>query len=773
MSFSFSEELSAEDAKNTEKLTQWRKEVQGVLDVLQKENKEKDDTIKFLKKKLVDAQKGTANVDKTSVIKGLESTISDLEKQINNKNDVIRNLQRTIVKLGQQFEGEDRDVANLRAHWEGSQEDDVPVHKENNDRFAISAETFQGPQLTKSKQKKTAQERNFISTNLKATKFFGGLDFNQMNQLVDCMRMRKFKAETMIIQQGDFGDEMYLIMQGEVDILIEKEGKTTTVCTLGAGTVFGELAILYNCKRTASCKAKSACSVWAIDRKSVQTIVKFMGQERLEEYVRLLLTVDKLKHLPRGTLMRIADCFEAQTYQKGDYIIREGDYGDIFYVIQQGKVKVTKNAGGSEVFLADLGKGDYFGERALLTEDKRSANVISNSDDLQLLMLDREDFVALVGNITEIRAQEDDLDTHAEEVYDEIMDNLRVVEEQNFKVLTPTRADSELVSSCPLNKLQMLAVLGEGGFGFVKLCKVPGLNKSSFALKSIKKAQIVKQGQQEHVRAEKEIQESLKSPFCGRLYRCYKDETRIYMLMDAYLGGELYGVLRKVGALKDGPARFCAACTIEALSFLHDRGIVYRDLKPENLMVDHKGYVILIDFGFAKKVHRNKTFTFCGTPEYFPPEVLNNAGHDISADYWSYGILIYELLTMTTPFYADSDMTIYENILGGIEGVRFSGKVKKHAESLIRALCKLEPRERLGNMKGGIQDIRKHRWFSSFDWKGLQTCQLESPFDPDVTGPLDIKHFPKVTGSSGETDTDKELQLLAKSNMAWDAIFAS
>jgi len=425
--------------------------------------------------------------------------------------------------------------------------------------------------------------------------------------------------------------------------------------------------------------------------------------------------------------------------------------------------------------LATLAKGQYFGERALLTEDSRSANVVADSDEVEVLMLERNNFNSLVGNLNELGtagAVKTQKSLRSDAEYEEVMASLRAVEEAHFKVFTPSIADKKLVDKTPLAKLQMLSVLGQGGFGFVKLCKVPGINKSSFALKAIKKAQVIKQGQQQHVTAERNIQISLKSAFCGRLYKTYKDETRIYFLMDSYLGGELYGVLRKVGPLKDMAARFCAACTLEALSYLHERNIVYRDLKPENLMVDHRGYVILIDFGFAKEVQEgSKTWTFCGTPEYFPPEVLSNAGHDKSADYWSFGILIYELLTMTTPFFAQDDMMIYEKILSGIQGVRFSSKVKKPAEHLIRSLCKLEPRERLGNMKGGVQDIRKHRWFQGFDWRGLRSCRFDSPFDPDISGPLDVKHFPKIPPSQGDGDSTEEKRLLEKANIDWDKAF--
>jgi len=778
---------SNDDLKAKEE--KWKKEVRGVIDELHKQNKEKDSTIRFLKDKLQEADKSHANITEKDVVKNLESRVESLEKKVEEKEHVIRNLQKSIVSVGTSKRSgdtssadkeKDRLLQQFLGHSNNrSNESSINLAppKQDKDRFGISAEAFTASKLKKASAK-TQEDRLFISKCLEKTTFLKGLDSKQINELIECMHLEKASAGKEVIKQGDFGKEMYLIKKGQVDVFVEKNGKQNHVFVLEKGGIFGELAILYGCKRTATCKIKTEAELWVIDRQSFQTIVKHLGQERLDEYVKLLKTVDKLKELPNGTLMRMADCFEPQKFHKGDYIIRQNENGDCFFVIRDGKVKITKNKGKGEELLVNLGKGDFFGERALLTEDKRSANVIADSSEVDCLLLDRTNFTNLIGDINELgRTRKstkslERINQEQEKEFIEIMKTLRTNEEKNFKVLTPNHDDVALIQNATLHSLQMLTVLGQGGFGFVKLCKVSGIDKSSFALKSIKKAKIVKQGQQQHVVAERSIQMSLKSPFTGKLYKTFKDETRVYMLMDAYLGGELYGVLRKVGPLKDGAARFCAACTLEALAYLHEKGIVYRDLKPENLMVDHKGYIILIDFGFAKKLKEgSKTWTFCGTPEYFPPEVLSNAGHDISADYWSFGILIYELLTMTTPFYAQDDMLVYEKILGGIERVRFSPKVKKHAEALVRSLCKLEPRERMGNLRGGVNDIRKSRWFQSFDWHGLQQCRLDSPFDPDVSGPLDVKHFPKVSGHEGDKDTSEDRRLIAQANMKWDEVF--
>ncbi|UYV79149.1 hypothetical protein LAZ67_17001257 [Cordylochernes scorpioides] len=162
------------------------------------------------------------------------------------------------------------------------------------------------------------------------------------------------------------------------------------------------------------------------------------------------------------------------------------------------------------------------------------------------------------------------------------------------------------------------------------------------------------------------------------------------------------------GHFDDNTARFYSACVVEALAYLHSKHLVYRDLKPENLLLDEKGYIKLVDFGFAKPV-RTKTWTFCGTPEYVAPEIIRNKGHDRSVDYWALGILIFELLAGVPPFTTLHPMKTYTIILKGIEHIEFPRYVSRHGTSIIKRLCRDNPAERLGYQRGGADDIRKHK----------------------------------------------------------------
>lgn len=271
----------------------------------------------------------------------------------------------------------------------------------------------------------------------------------------------------------------------------------------------------------------------------------------------------------------------------------------------------------------------------------------------------------------------------------------------------------------------------------------------------MKKHHIVETHQQEHVLNEKWTMVDARSDFIIRLYRTFRDNKYLYMLMEVCLGGELWTLLRDRGVFDDAMARFYVACVIEALIYLHNKGIVYRDLKPENLILDNLGYAKLVDFGFAKHVgFGHKTWTFCGTPEYVAPEVLLNKGHDFSTDLWSLGIFTYELLTGSPPFTAPDPMKTYNLILRGIDAMDFPRFITKHARHVIKRLCRESPSERLGYGNNGVKDVQKHKWFEGFNWEGLKKRTLTPPFVPKVTSITDVSNFDIYPPDNSEPPDD-------------------
>ncbi|KAM3515585.1 hypothetical protein MY11210_000763 [Beauveria gryllotalpidicola] len=290
-----------------------------------------------------------------------------------------------------------------------------------------------------------------------------------------------------------------------------------------------------------------------------------------------------------------------------------------------------------------------------------------------------------------------------------------------------------------LTDFDILRTLGTGSFGRVHLVQSKH-NQRFYAIKVLKKAQVVKMKQVEHTNDERRMLSDVKHPFLITLWGTFQDWKSLYMVMDFVEGGELFSLLRKSGRFPNPVAKFYAAEATLALEYLHSKNIIYRDLKPENLLLDRHGHLKITDFGFAKRVP-DKTWTLCGTPDYLAPEVVSNKGYNKSVDWWSLGILIYEMLCGYTPFWdSGSPMRIYENILKG--KVKYPAYVNADAQNLLERLITADLTKRLGNLYGGPADVKNHAWFSEVTWDRLARKDIDAPYTPPVkAGTGDASQF--------------------------------
>jgi serine/threonine protein kinase/CRP-like cAMP-binding protein len=502
-----------------------------------------------------------------------------------------------------------------------------------------------------------------------------------------------------------------------------------------SGSSFGELALMYGSPRAATIRAKSDCILWFIDRRDFKGITGSHKQRR-EEIILDTLRKVKIGENVLGDVLRSSDidamalATQSDSFAKDDVIIRQGERGDAFYIIESGTVDVFIAEQGADP-VARLTSGHFFGEKALMSEDVRQATCIASTD-AKCLTLMREDFVRMLGNLQDLLENCEKRPSTAAGKEEE-HDSMDTEEDQSS-------------TSLELSDLEIKRTLGVGAFGRVKLVKVKPekVAKSdnptqTYALKCLSKRAIVDSGLQDHVINEKAIMSELNHPFILTFHCAMQDEHNIYFLLEVLLGGELFRTLRQEGQFSESWSRFYAASVMLAFCQIHSRKIAYRDLKPENLVMDAQGYLKIVDFGLAKKLEGGKTWTLCGTPDYLAPEVILNEGHDWAVDYWALGVLIYEMAAGTPPFYADDPMEVYEKILSG--HVTIPSHFSRGLGEIIKKLLKTFQSKRLGRTKGGAASVMKQKWFAGYDWQGLLSKELEPPFKPDVTHVEDCSNF--------------------------------
>lgn len=303
-----------------------------------------------------------------------------------------------------------------------------------------------------------------------------------------------------------------------------------------------------------------------------------------------------------------------------------------------------------------------------------------------------------------------------------------------------------------LADFDLRATVGTGTFGRVRIVKLKGDSRRvPFALKMLKKSEIIRLKQVEHVKSEKEILLSIEHPFIVTLISAFQDEKRLYMLMEFVNGGELFSYLRKQSRLSIDDARFYGGEILLAFSYLHEGNIVYRDLKPENLLLDSQGHIKITDFGFAKVIE-TRSYTLCGTPEYLAPEIIQSKGHSKGVDYWALGILIFEMIAGYPPFYDENPFGIYQKILAG--KIEFpKNYFDEPSKSVISKLLVQDFSKRLGCLTGKNEDVKRHKFFKGVDWEAMLNRQIEPPYIPPVKALDDDSMFDKYPESTDGSTT--------------------
>lgn len=286
-----------------------------------------------------------------------------------------------------------------------------------------------------------------------------------------------------------------------------------------------------------------------------------------------------------------------------------------------------------------------------------------------------------------------------------------------------------------------LNVIGKGAYSTVILYRHK-TTKNYMVCKRLLKQNIMKKNQLRQILHEKQILKAIEWPFIISLLNSYKDNDAVYLTMPFINGGDLLTLLKRHRKLSEPSARFFGAQLVLAIEYLHLLDIIHRDIKPENILIDEHGYIKLADLGLSKLIN-DRLWSFCGTPEYVSPEIIQSKGYGKATDWWSFGILIYELCMGRTPFFKEQnhEMEMYANILSGEYSI--PNLFSNNLQDLIQHLIQVDLTRRFGCLKNGVNDIKAHKWFKDIDWKALYRKEIKAPMKPTIKHDGDIANFGK------------------------------
>lgn len=566
-----------------------------------------------------------------------------------------------------------------------------------------------------------------IKASLRKVDLFKTLPEQTINKFADTLTRVTFLPGERIVSKGEMGQVFYIIEKGTCRVHDIGIGDSQPVdILLKEGDSFGERSLLTGEPRAAHVTAVTDVTTLAMDRGTFQENI---GQ--LKDVLDFPSKVQAIKGLPIFAdtditgleFDRIAELTSEVCYRKGTKLFEAGQpYPPCCWMIRSGQVLVY---GTKSTHIYNFRSGDYFGDKSIMNpEEHTSSHDATCESNVDAWVLTRDDIESVI------------VDLH------------RLGKTAGF-----VKAKGE--TKLGINELKKHKVLGQGAFGKVWLVQSKNTD-TPYAMKIINKRKLLDSKQERGVLREKEMLALLHHPFILYLVSSFQDEKNLYLVLPLIQGGELFHVLSQESAdghgLSVSDAAFYGAGIVEALGHFHHRYIAYRDLKLENVMIDSEGYIKIVDLGFAKVI-LDKSYTFCGTPDYLAPEVIMAKGHYYPVDYWAFGVLLFELLAGRSPFSKPNQeqLKMFKRIV--LMDYRFPAKMDNNGKDLIDKLLQRNVPSRLGVFKNGYLDIRNHLFFkeAGVDAKKLLKKEMTPPWKPKVTSPLDSQNFDDFSKSERES----------------------
>ena len=623
-----------------------------------------------------------------------------------------------------------------------------------------------------------ALRRAIRETSASKVPIFQSLSDDEVAMVVNRMWTRNVTDGETVFMKGDVGEYFYIVEKGSVRVHLSESGEGQQDVVLREGDFFGEQALLKKHSkskeertklkggrrasrgsvteagglRNQTVSAVGATVLGVLDAKTfadvlgpLDVILAKSNARHRDNAVAALRGVDLLKDIGAKEMRKLVETIEVCEYHKGETLIKAGTRNGTFYVLEKGSVDVytkgIEDDSGDMFKVKTLGEGAAFGETAFMADDDVETNAsIVTASDCRMLELDGTRARELLGTAAgalESRAN----DRRA---------TWRI--KVDTKVLPPAPPADGVPAT--LDGLTIGKTLGCGTFGRVRLVNANG---KYWALKVMKKQQVIQQAQQKHVLDEKLCMQAMRGhPYLLRLGATYQDPKSLYMLLEFLQGGELFALLSRRNRLPQKEANFYLASYALGLSAMHSKGYVYRDIKPENTLIDSDGFIRIVDYGFCKKLAPGETTsTMCGTPDYLAPEILRNTGHNFTADWWAFGILVYEVLNGIPPFARDNPTQTYRAIKDfATNPTKHPIKWPKHFSAEAMDLCSklLVPNQqlRLGALAGGVDDIKNHPFFAGVNWSRLAKKDATPPWVPEVKHQEDLSLFEDEYPSSDD-----------------------
>mmetsp|Transcript_46118 Transcript_46118/g.111734 ORF Transcript_46118/g.111734 Transcript_46118/m.111734 type:complete len:1072 (+) Transcript_46118:255-3470(+) len=596
---------------------------------------------------------------------------------------------------------------------------------EDSTLYRVDQQTFKF--ITQNSAQEIRQQKLELLRNVD---FLDNLLNDDLQRLCDLMVPRMVSKGEYLYQKDGEADAFYVLQSGEMratDIVV---GDTTFEdIIIQPGDYFGQNALARDSPRENSVLAEEESTVFGIDRTTFDKVLGSFYNVILKTNDRQLLGhIEVIKDLGLDSFQLISlaeQVVEVQFIEGEEIFAEEEDIEPALYLIRDGTVNISVGEGEDEKTVQE---DVYFGDDVLLSkEDVVPARyTVTALDDVICGCLT----VKACRLVLDLQA--DDNTAHSAQ---DGGNELRLSSSATMQRRAELAAsfDNDVMT---IDDLEKIKIVGEGEYGKVWLTKWPKRDEV-FALKI---QQLEQDGESYYDNIKREVATigCLHHPYIVGLINSKFTGNECFMVMDFISGGELWSVVHREypdGRWESGisakDAQFYALIIADTISYMHRRNILFRDLKPENVMIDADGYPNIIDFGFAK-VCEDKAFTFCGTPNYVAPEIVLNAGHGVGVDHWAMGVMIYEMLSGENPFWYDGidTMTLYEIIVKDEPYPLEKEHSDPVVEHLIDGLLEKDPSQRMGVLAGKDKDILFHEWFDGWDLQQLRHKKIKAPWLP-------------------------------------------